>query len=330
MRVIAVVGFFLVAAAAKKNTKNNDRCRYCHFLVVTFEWGLIRTERHHFAGGDTAWEEKKLGKYATSETRLVETLETICQKNSIAEGDDFRGLDQLEFRCNALFEEYEDLIEEYYYKHQAKNMTKWLCEEKTKLCCPDGHYGENCNKCPGLEQIGRVCFGRGNCDGDGRRKCAADYFEKSKSENTIECEKCFDGCAGGCTKAGPKGCTKCKSGYNDTDDGCTDIDECALETTCSNGHETCVNLPGSHRCDCEDGYKRDGAYCVLDVEAKPYRMLVPPDKLLKGIAMTTFARAAKTTADDLNADDGDESDEGEEEPEDQPSHSNAEHAKEEL
>lgn len=48
----------------------------------------------------------------------------------------------------------------------------------------------------------------------------------------------------------------------------SDIDECALETTCSKGHEKCVNLQGSYRCDCVEGYKRDGSYCVLDVEGE--------------------------------------------------------------
>ncbi|VDM69647.1 unnamed protein product [Strongylus vulgaris] len=102
-------------------------------------------------------------------------------------------------------------------------------------------------------------------------------------------QECFEGCAGGCSEPGPKGCRKCKNGYNETAEGCVDIDECALKTTCPNDHENCVNLPGSYRCDCVDGYKREGAYCVLDVEAKPYRTLIPPDKLLKGIAMTSLA-----------------------------------------
>ncbi|KIH64364.1 calcium binding EGF domain protein [Ancylostoma duodenale] len=307
MRLLTVYGLFIVAAAAKKNRKEDDRCRYCHFLVATFEAGLRRTARHHFAGGDTAWEEKKLGKYATSETRFIETMEGICKKNTIIEMDLFHGLQELEFRCNTLVEEHEDLLEEYYYKHQATNMTEWLCEERIKLCCPDGHYGKDCLKCPGFEITGTVCFGHGSCDGNGRRygtgkctcdtgyvgnlcrQCAADHFEKSKTENSIECEKCFEGCAGGCSASGPKGCTKCKNGWNETSDGCVDIDECALETTCSNAHEKCVNLQGSYRCDCVDGYKRDGSACVLDVEAKPYRMLIPPDTLLKGISMTSLA-----------------------------------------
>lgn len=37
IRLLAICGLFLVAAAAKKNRREDDRCRYCHFLVATFE-----------------------------------------------------------------------------------------------------------------------------------------------------------------------------------------------------------------------------------------------------------------------------------------------------
>lgn len=40
---------------------------------------MERTARNHFGGGDTAWEEEKLGSYATSEVRLVEIQEHLCE-----------------------------------------------------------------------------------------------------------------------------------------------------------------------------------------------------------------------------------------------------------
>ncbi|KAK6042597.1 hypothetical protein COOONC_19898 [Cooperia oncophora] len=89
--------------------------------------GLRRTARHHFAGGDTAWEERKLGKYATSETRFIETMEDICHKSSLKNTDRFNGLADLEAKCAFLVEEHEDIIEEFYYKHQSSNMSTWLC-----------------------------------------------------------------------------------------------------------------------------------------------------------------------------------------------------------
>ncbi|KAJ1345521.1 hypothetical protein KIN20_000075 [Parelaphostrongylus tenuis] len=264
----------------------NNKCRYCHFLVATFQAGLRRTARNHFAGGDTAWEERNLGKYATSETRFIETMEDICKKSAVTDGHMYSGLENLESKCAHLVEEYEEVLEEYYYKHQSNNMTSWLCESRLQLCCPDGHYGKDCTKCPGLELSGSVCYAHGSCHGDGSRlgtgtckcdhgysgnmcrKCAPDFYEKSKSENSVVCEKCSDACSGGCTAAGPKACVRCRSGWTKTDEGCVDIDECEVETSCVKANEKCINEPGSFKCECIDGYKREKDECVLDVEAE--------------------------------------------------------------
>ena len=35
-------------------------------------------KKSNFGGGNTKWEEKKLGKWATSETRLLEVIENAC------------------------------------------------------------------------------------------------------------------------------------------------------------------------------------------------------------------------------------------------------------
>ncbi|VDO06772.1 unnamed protein product [Haemonchus placei] len=179
-----------------------------------------------------------------------------------------------------------------------------------------------------------ACYGHGKCDGDGSRQgsgkckcdigysgnmcrqCAPDYFEKAKTSNSVECEKCSEACAGGCTGAGANNCVRCRSGWsNSTGEGClgavifsifffiplrinreigvmasvSDINECEDEGKCSKANEKCVNTPGSFECQCVDGYKREGSECVLDVEAKPYRMLIPPDILLKAISMTSLA-----------------------------------------
>ncbi|XGW28032.1 hypothetical protein V3C99_008105 [Haemonchus contortus] len=307
-RLPLIFSSLLLLTTPAINAYGSDKCGYCHFLVATFEAGLRRTARHHFAGGDTAWEERKLGKYATSETRFIETMEDVCKKNALKETVQFSGLSDLESKCAFLVEEHEETIEEYYYKHQSSNMTIWLCESRLKLCCPAGQYGKECSKCPGLEQSGMACFGHGKCDGDGSRQgsgkckcdigysgnmcrqCAPDYFEKTKTSNSVECEKCSEACAGGCTGAGANNCVRCRSGWsNSTGEGCLDINECEDESKCSKANEKCVNTPGSFECQCVEGYKREGSECVLDVEAKPYRMLIPPDMLLKAISMTSLA-----------------------------------------
>lgn len=41
--------------------------------------GMKETEKANFGGGNTAWEEASIGKFATSETRLVEVLEYTCR-----------------------------------------------------------------------------------------------------------------------------------------------------------------------------------------------------------------------------------------------------------
>ncbi|KAI0223935.1 hypothetical protein LSAT2_024977, partial [Lamellibrachia satsuma] len=46
------------------------------------------------------------------------------------------------------------------------------------------------------------------------------------------------------------GC-ECHPGYYGSD--CSNINECENDTTCDI-HSTCVDLPGSFRCDCHDGY----------------------------------------------------------------------------
>ena len=39
---------------------------------------MEKTERGKFEGGDTAWEEEKMGSYKKSEVRLIEVQEKLC------------------------------------------------------------------------------------------------------------------------------------------------------------------------------------------------------------------------------------------------------------
>ncbi|CAI4228000.1 unnamed protein product [Auanema sp. JU1783] len=267
----------------------NDKCLQCQFLVDTFQAGLLKTSRHHFAGGDTAWEEKNLGKYSTSETRLIEIMEGICKKRSLSNTDKYNGITDLEFKCSALLEDNEETVESYYYNHQDFNMSGWLCVEQLKICCPDGHFGTECTKCPGLEVGAFACFGHGKCHGDGSRKgagkckcdagyvghmcrhCDADYYEEVKTEASVKCTKCFDGCSGGCGGPNPKDCNRCRTGYTqDPESGCIDVNECLSETSpCKGENEECSNNIGSFTCSCKEGYKRNSEtnVCELDIEA---------------------------------------------------------------
>ncbi|XP_037912939.1 cysteine-rich with EGF-like domain protein 2 isoform X2 [Hermetia illucens] len=129
-------------------------CKACTVLVESFKKGLEKTARNKHDGGDADWEEKKLGSYKTSEVRLVEIQESLCQ-------DLTRGSDQ----CHSLASDNEHLFEEWWFKHQAEypDIFPWLCIEQLKVCCPPNTYGPNCDPCPD-------CNGNGKCKGNGTRK----------------------------------------------------------------------------------------------------------------------------------------------------------------
>ncbi|XP_055083265.1 nidogen-2 isoform X2 [Periophthalmus magnuspinnatus] len=57
---------------------------------------------------------------------------------------------------------------------------------------------------------------------------------------------------------------KCATGYSGDGRNCYDVDECAESASSCGAHAQCVNLPGSHRCQCQAGYEFgfDGRTCV--------------------------------------------------------------------
>ena len=92
-----------------------QKCLQCKFLVETFKAGMRNTEKQHFAGGNTDWEERKLGKFATrwvdinlfpqfmtcfSETRFIEVLESACKKDVLSDSKDFNSLKDINFKVN--------------------------------------------------------------------------------------------------------------------------------------------------------------------------------------------------------------------------------------
>lgn len=216
--------------------------------------GLEKTSRGKFEGGDSAWEEDKLGSYAYSEIRLVEIQENLCK--DIEQGDT---------QCHSLAEELESLIEDWWFKHQDTHpdIYDYICIEKTQRCCPKDHYGPSCKPCPGYPD--RVCSNNGKCKGAGTRKgsgsclcdkgyigdtcseCASEYYESYKDEKTLLCSACHAACDGPCKGAGPKDCEKCANGWQMIEDkGCFDIDECRKKICSRN--QFCVNKEGGYSC----------------------------------------------------------------------------------
>lgn len=173
---------------------------------------MKNTERGKYEGGDAAWEEEKLGSYATSEIRLVEIQEKVC--SDVEEGRD---------QCYSFHEQYDHEIENWWFNYQSTepSLFKYFCINATKLCCPELHYGENCTPCAGYPD--RVCNNNGKCKGSGTRKgngkchcdvgydgdycdsCADNYFQAYKDDTKLLCSKCHQSCESTCQSAGPTG-----------------------------------------------------------------------------------------------------------------------------
>ncbi|XP_010213856.1 PREDICTED: cysteine-rich with EGF-like domain protein 2 [Tinamus guttatus] len=249
-----------------------------------FTWqGLADTAKKNFGGGNTAWEEKTLSKYESSEIRLVEIIENLCDSSN--------------FECNNMVEEHEEQIEKWWFKLKKKypDLFKWFCIETIEVCCPPGTYGPDCLACRGGSE--RPCHGNGHCDGDGTRSgdgscscnkeyagefcldCSDGYFSTLKNETHSICTACHAACKT-CTGSSNKDCQDCKAGWIKNEDAaCVDVDECdgspckddqyCLNTngsfSCKACDATCVGCTGegSDKCKtCASGYIKEDENCT--------------------------------------------------------------------
>lgn len=252
------------------NTFEYPPCAACKILVKSFKRGMETTKRGKFGGGDSAWEESKLGSYQSSETRLTEIQEKLCK-------DIMRG----EKQCQKLAEELETTIEDWWINHQDNypDIFDYLCIMHTERCCPKDHYGPTCTACPGFPN--KVCNNNGKCKGAGTRKggggcvcdkgyeghncfdCEEGYYESYRDETKLLCSPCHTACEGLCFGAGPKNCEKCAQGWYKLDgESCIDIDECIKSSEVCPGNEFCINKEGGYKCmSCDvacDGCTGDG------------------------------------------------------------------------
>ncbi|GAB0095505.1 cysteine-rich with EGF-like domain protein 2 [Sergentomyia squamirostris] len=244
--------------SSEKSEKNAKLppCRACRVLVNSFEDGMRKTERNKHDGGDAAWEEERLGSYKTSEVRLVEIQESLC--NDVTRGSS---------QCHNLAEDNEHLIEEWWVKHQTEepDLFQYLCIDQLAVCCPNLHFGPNCEPCSD-------CHGNGQCKGNGTRKgngkclcdagyageacteCALQYYEAFRDESKILCSPCHVACLNGtgCRGAGPRNCNSCAKGWatlsGGEKQGCIDVNECLEVRNACQRNQFCVNTEGSHTC----------------------------------------------------------------------------------
>uniref|UniRef100_UPI00358F3C90 protein disulfide isomerase Creld1-like isoform X1 n=1 Tax=Myxine glutinosa TaxID=7769 RepID=UPI00358F3C90 len=265
--------------------KAGETCYVCRRIVHTFAERIQDTAKKNFGGGNTAWEEKRLSRYHSSETRLVEIMESLC------EGSDFA--------CTNMLERSEELLEKWWFKKQKQHpdLHKWFCIDATKSCCPNGTFGPDCDYCLGGSV--RPCAGNGRCDGQGTRsgtglcvcdvgyageeclECEAGFYALKRNDTYANCSRCHTSCT---TCSGPEviDCEECQPGFEkDVEHGCIDVDECVDEVrkckvtqfcsntvgsyTCSDCDESCVGCtaPGNDRCArCKRGYHLEEDQCV--------------------------------------------------------------------
>ncbi|KAK1790532.1 hypothetical protein P4O66_014419 [Electrophorus voltai] len=227
-------------------------CSTCKQITENFNKGFERTANKNFGGGNTAWEERKLSKYETSEIRLVEIVEGLCDSSN--------------FECNHMVEEHEEHFETWWFKRKAKypDLHHWFCIETIKVCCPKGTFGPDCNSCVGGSE--RPCHGNGRCDGDGTRggngKCSCDggyegefcldcaerYFSEERNDTFSLCKECHPSCTK-CSGGTAQDCEECKDGWEEDQEGsCIDIDECSKDPPPCDNAEYCLNTDGSYSC----------------------------------------------------------------------------------
>lgn len=246
-----LICLLMLCCAAQSTATDKNPCDICRNLVDRFYKGLEDTSKKNFGGGNTAWEEKTLSKYETSEIRLVEIIENLC--------------DSSDFECNLMVEEHEEQIEKWWFKMRKKypELQKWFCIETIEVCCPPGTYGPDCLACLGGSE--RPCHGNGFCGGDGTRsgdglcrchaaytgpfclECADGYFSSEKNDTHTVCTACHESCKT-CDGPSNNGCKECKEGWAKEDDSCLDVNECAAEKLPCKENEYCLNTEGSFSC----------------------------------------------------------------------------------
>lgn len=234
-------------------------------IYFNFFTGMEMTTRGKYEGGDTAYEEEKLGSYKYSEVRFVEIHDQLCK-------DVVRGQTQ----CYNILEEYEDWLEEWWRGQQElPALEEFLCIEQARVCCPPNYFGPDCQPCDDCHGNG-ICKGNGtrkgngkcNCDpgytGDNCFSCETGYYEAFKDETKLLCSKCHMACEPeqGCKGPGSEKCLKCKAGWSQDETGCVDIDECLRKIPPCKSNQFCVNNEGSYSClECDrscDGCTGDG------------------------------------------------------------------------
>ncbi|XP_020606736.1 cysteine-rich with EGF-like domain protein 2-B [Orbicella faveolata] len=101
VQIVLVANILFCSGLRSAAREKKAKCPTCTDIVDAFKKGKDKTEKANFGGGNTDWEERKLGSYANSETRLVEIMEGLCDESAS--------------ECHAMVEEQEETLEEWWF-----------------------------------------------------------------------------------------------------------------------------------------------------------------------------------------------------------------------
>ncbi|XP_053485274.1 protein canopy 4 isoform X1 [Ictalurus furcatus] len=174
MEVLCLFVLFMFSfAEAEQEERLPNRCEVCKFLTVELQATLEKTGRSKEVLElgevlDTGKRKRKI-KYNTSETRLTEAVDNICEgilqysvhaerpgslryakgtsqtmntlKNLVNKGvkvelgipyelwdEPSVEVAEMKRQCETMLEEYEEVVEDWYFNHQGERLEKFLCE----------------------------------------------------------------------------------------------------------------------------------------------------------------------------------------------------------
>ncbi|XP_078525510.1 protein canopy homolog 4 isoform X2 [Lissotriton helveticus] len=109
-----------------------NKCEVCKFLTVELQSVLEKSSRSKevLEMGQIldSGSRKKRIKYNTSETRLAEALDNICERILEYSVHAERHGSLRYAKCETMLEEFEEVVEDWYFHHQGEGLQAFLCE----------------------------------------------------------------------------------------------------------------------------------------------------------------------------------------------------------
>jgi len=232
MKFVVLLGGVCLGDKKFVPPKPRTKGEVCLGLSTGISVMMEKTRKSNFGGGNTKWEEKSLGKWATSETRLIEVVENACGGGygqlDLASMDMHKAGKNAD--CYSMLEQNEEWIEEWFEADpdsaaDGGDFYQAFCVAKKKTNCKSKTaFGPKCRECP-KGRNDQVCSGHGSCLGASDKQgkggcecrdhwvglycqdCHEDFFEKND-----ECVKCHESCKT-CNGPTTKDCKACGADF---------------------------------------------------------------------------------------------------------------------